>query len=57
MKLGKVDDMQRGTFTARNNNYVASQDNLPEWDDRKSGGERANIVVNSLIISDSPDKS
>ena len=57
MKLGKVDDMQRGTFTARNNNYVASQDNLPQWDDRKSGGERANIVVNSLIISDSPDKS
>ena len=30
MKLGKVDDMQRGTFTARNNNYVASQDNLPQ---------------------------
>ena len=57
MKLGKVDDMQRGTFTARNNNYVPPQDNLPEWDDRKSGGERANIVVNSLIISDSPDKS
>ena len=57
MKLGKVDDMQRGTFTARNNNYVASQDNLPQWDDRKSGEQRANIVVNSLIISDSPDKS
>ena len=57
MKLGNLNDMQRGTFTARNNNYVASQDNLLEWDDRKSGGERANIVVNSLIISDSPDKS